>query len=171
MVWERFRMFGTTSGAPVGNCSWISQPLHISGLWCSVEHMENIGVHYCETLLRWQQQFQNNRRYCLSATCRPNYVCWRDFGEYLPRVNMTGSRRKYPAVFVFVHQQRKFVEAYYSLLGVIQSLEILMKVRLISWKYLFASTAKYCNLVSARSSSACGITISSTVLRVSSLAP
>ncbi|KAG0586795.1 hypothetical protein KC19_2G117900 [Ceratodon purpureus] len=26
-----------------------------------VEHVENIGIHYCETLLRWQEQFQRNR--------------------------------------------------------------------------------------------------------------
>jgi cyclopropane-fatty-acyl-phospholipid synthase len=32
-----------------------------SGSSFCVEHMENIGRHYCETLLRWQDQFQRNR--------------------------------------------------------------------------------------------------------------
>ncbi|KAG0625505.1 hypothetical protein M758_2G060600 [Ceratodon purpureus] len=32
-----------------------------SGSSFCVEHMENIGIHYCETLLRWQEQFQRNR--------------------------------------------------------------------------------------------------------------
>ncbi|XP_024381729.1 uncharacterized protein [Physcomitrium patens] len=32
-----------------------------SGSSFCVEHMENIGIHYCETLLRWQEQFTRNR--------------------------------------------------------------------------------------------------------------